>query len=101
MNKITVNIEVTPKMLDLLTDKILVKGGKKLLDKISEKALQKSKSETELIYTVNEVAEIVKLSRQTVIRHIEHEMLIATRLGKDYRITQTNLNNYINGTYNE
>lgn len=102
MDSININIDLTPKMIDKLTDKILVKGGKRVIEAIAERAVvEKKKEVTEIVYTVKEVAEITKQSTQTVHNHIKHEILKATRLGKDFRITETNLKNYINGNGNK
>lgn len=97
-DSINITINLTPKMIDKLTEEILKNGGKKLLKAISDRAVSEKKQEiTEIIYNVEEVSKITSQHKTTILRHIENGILKATKPGKSHIITQTNLNNYING----
>lgn len=45
----------------------------------------------EAVWTTDEVAEMLRTSRQTIIREIDAGRLEAFRLGRSYRITQSAL----------
>lgn len=46
-------------------------------------------------YTVQEVADLLKLHWQSVLTYIKKEELEALRLGKGYRISQQSLDDFI------
>jgi excisionase family DNA binding protein len=47
------------------------------------------------LYTVQEVANILKVHWQTVLNYIKRGKLKAVRMGKGYRITQQDLDTFI------
>ena len=53
---------------------------------------------TETIYTVEEIAKLLKLNKATVFRYIKQGKLKATQLGgaRQYRITESSYNKFIN-----
>ncbi len=52
------------------------------------------KSGTEIL-TVEEVAEKLKLSKTTVIRFIDNNKLKASKIGRQWRVRETELENFI------
>lgn len=56
-----------------------------------EKAIPKK----EQCFTLEEVAALTKQKKQTVKKHIDAKLLAAKKLGKNWIITETNLNKYI------
>lgn len=46
-------------------------------------------------YSVEEVAEKLSLNYFTVLRHIKNKSLISEKIGKQYRISREQLQNYI------
>ncbi|MNR36495.1 hypothetical protein D3C85_1544170 [compost metagenome] len=50
----------------------------------------------ELQYTVGEVAEMSKQSEGTITRHLRDGLLIGSKVGKSWKITQNNYLKYIN-----
>ena len=63
-----------------------------------EKVPKEKKEKTaDVFYTVNEVAETLKKAPETIRYHIRQKLLKASKTGKSYSISLTNLNNYING----
>jgi len=56
---------------------------------------------TEKQYTTQEVAEILRVHRLSVIRRIEKGKLRARKEGKDWRISASDLEAYIQSTYND
>ena len=51
----------------------------------------------EKLYTPLEVAEYLGLSRKTIYRYLETGDLKAKKIGREYRITQSQLQEFING----
>jgi excisionase family DNA binding protein len=49
----------------------------------------------ETIYTLEEVAEIVKLPTSTLYKHLTRGKLKGVKLGRHWRITETNLQEYL------
>lgn len=47
------------------------------------------------LYTPQEVAVIVRVKRTTIYQHIKRGQLKAIRIGKQYRITKTQLEEYL------
>lgn len=54
----------------------------------------------EKVYTVTEIAKLLKISRITLLREIEKGAIEATKAGNAWRITETSYNKYI-GVKNE
>ena len=51
----------------------------------------------EKLYTVKEVTEIMNVHRYTIYRHIDEGLLKATKVGKSYRIKESDLKYYLKG----
>lgn len=49
------------------------------------------------LYTLDEVAELVNITRRTLYKHIEEGKLKATKVGGRWRVSDSNLRKYING----
>ncbi len=47
------------------------------------------------LYTLQEVANILKVSRQTIYNYVTINKLKATKYGKEYRVTEENLREFI------
>ena len=47
------------------------------------------------LYTLQEVADILKVSRQTIYNYVTAKKLKATKYGKEYRVTEENLKEFI------
>jgi excisionase family DNA binding protein len=47
------------------------------------------------LYTLQEVANILKVSRQTIYNYITAKKLRATKYGKEYRVTEATLKEFI------
>jgi excisionase family DNA binding protein len=54
------------------------------------------KEQAEQVYTIEEVARILKLSEQTVRQLVLNKDLRSKKIGRQYRITQTMLDEYLN-----
>lgn len=52
------------------------------------------------LYDLKETARIVKVTRQTLYNHIRAGRLKATKIGKEYKITEKNLMQYIEQGHN-
>ena len=52
-------------------------------------------------YTLQEVADILRVSRQTVYNYVTAKKLRATKLGKEYRVTEEDLQDLINSGLNK
>lgn len=55
------------------------------------------KLETTTAYTVDEVAEIIHKTRDTVLRYIHSGKLKAQKVGRPYYVTETALTEFITG----
>ena len=82
---LTITIELTEEMLDAIANRVIKKTA-------VVKPFKKEK-----LKSVKEVADILKKSERTVYRIIKSGFLIAEKEGKEYSISETNLNNFING----
>ena len=51
----------------------------------------------EKLYTVQEVADYLGLSRKTIYRYLKAGKLKAKKVGAEYRITQSQLDELLNG----
>lgn len=47
------------------------------------------------VYTLKEVAKILKVSRQTIYNYLKAGRLKATKIGKEYRVTKEDLEEFI------
>lgn len=47
------------------------------------------------LYTIEEVADLLKLSRRTIYRYLKDGKLKANKVGQSWRITETALNEFI------
>lgn len=47
------------------------------------------------LYTLQEVADILKVSRQTIYNYVTAKKLKATKYGKEYRVTEETLQEFI------
>lgn len=66
---------------------------KVLLEKI--KSINKKIMET--FYTSDEVAKMLKINRQTILRFIRENKIGAIKIGREYRIKQSDLELYTGG----
>jgi excisionase family DNA binding protein len=57
-------------------------------------------SEVRLL-TVNEVADLLRVSRMTVYRLIKTGEMPALRVGRSYRLREQDVHTYLNGRYTE
>lgn len=48
------------------------------------------------IYTIEEVVEILKVTRRTVYNYLKEGKLNAVKLGRSWRVTEEELNRFIN-----
>lgn len=53
-----------------------------------------------IVYSVNEVMEILKLSRITVLRYIATGQIKAVKIGNQYRIRKESLEEFLDGKKN-
>jgi excisionase family DNA binding protein len=53
------------------------------------------------LYTLQEVANILKVSRQTIYNYVTIKKLKATKYGKEYRVTEENLREFIEKGHND
>jgi excisionase family DNA binding protein len=49
----------------------------------------------EMLYTLQEVAEILKVSTKSIYRYVESQKLKASKVGGQWRIKEKDLNNFI------
>ncbi len=47
------------------------------------------------VYTLQEVADIMKVTRQTIYNYVTDKRLRATKYGKEYRVTDADLQEFI------
>lgn len=47
------------------------------------------------LYTLQEVADILKVTRQTIYNYVTAQKLRATKYGKEYRVTDEDLQEFI------
>lgn len=52
-------------------------------------------SEEMKLYTLQEVADILKVTRQTIYNYVTAKRLKATKLAKEYRVTEKDLQDFI------
>lgn len=86
-SEINFNIVMTSKFIEAMADRVAKKINIRL---------DAPKEYNEMtMYSVKEVAEITKQNIRTVQAHIIDGELIASKIGKSYRILHKNLQNYI------
>lgn len=49
------------------------------------------------VYTLDEVAEILKVTKKTLYHYLKAGKLSAVKLGKAYRVTEENLQKFLDG----
>ncbi len=54
-----------------------------------------TKAEEAKLYTLQEVADILRVSRQTIYNYVTAKRLKATKLAKEYRVTEEDLQDFI------
>ncbi len=54
-----------------------------------------TKAEEAKLYTLQEVADILRVSRQTIYNYVTAKRLRATKLAKEYRVTEEDLQDFI------
>ena len=47
------------------------------------------------LYTLQEVADVLKVTRQTIYNYVTAQKLKATKYGKEYRVTEEDLQEFI------
>lgn len=52
------------------------------------------------LYTLQEVADILRVSRQTIYNYVTAKRLRATKYGKEYRVTEEDLRDFIKNGHN-
>lgn len=52
------------------------------------------------LYTLQEVADILRVSRQTIYNYVTAKKLRATKYGKEYRVTDNDLQEFIKNGHN-
>ena len=52
------------------------------------------------VYTLQEVADTLKLTRQTIYNYIGKKQLRATKYGKEYRVSEQDLRDFIKNGHN-
>ena len=57
-------------------------------------------AEIEKLYDLKEASKIVKVTRQTLYNHIRAGKLKAAKIGRDYKIKESNLKEYIEKGHN-
>jgi excisionase family DNA binding protein len=53
------------------------------------------------LYTLQEVADVLRVSRQTIYNYVTVKKLRATKYGKEYRVTETDLKEFIENGRNK
>lgn len=49
------------------------------------------------VYTLDEVADILKVTKRTIYNYLKAGTLPAVKMGKSYRVTEENLREFIGG----
>lgn len=82
-------LKISPEFIEAVAEKMIEIQDKK---KLSEKKPPTEEQQ----YTVNEVADMTKQSAQTVRIHINSGILTAARIGRSWKISESNYKTYIN-----
>lgn len=71
------------------------------IEAVANKVIEKTQpdffKDMETYFTVKEAAKLAECSAQTIGIHIRRGILKASKPGKSYKISETDLKNYING----
>lgn len=51
--------------------------------------------QNEIVYTVNDLMDILQVSRRTILKYIKEKRIKAFKLGYDWRITKKHLDEFI------
>lgn len=103
---IKLGVEITDSIIEKIADQIIRKTHHHIdgfTEKVADHVIRKTRSKIkyelveEVTFTTAEVAEKLNKNVVTIRRHIDSGLLKAHRPGKDFIITETNLNNYIHG----
>ena len=54
-----------------------------------------TKAEEAKLYTLQEVADILRVSRQTIYNYVTAKRLKASKIGKEYRVTEEDLQDFL------
>ena len=54
-----------------------------------------TKPEETKLYTLQEVADVLRVSRQTIYNYVTAKRLKASKIGKEYRVTEEDLQDFI------
>lgn len=54
-----------------------------------------TKPEETKLYTLQEVADVLRVSRQTIYNYVTAKRLKATKLAKEYRVTEEDLQDFM------
>ncbi len=52
------------------------------------------------VYTLQEIADILKVSRQTIYNYLRANKLRATKYGKEYRVLEEDLKEFLKNGHN-
>ena len=52
------------------------------------------------LYTLQEVADVLRVSRQTIYNYVTAKRLKASKIGKEYRVTEEDLQDFIKNGHN-
>lgn len=52
------------------------------------------------LYTLQEVADILKVTRQTIYNYVTSKRIKATKFGREYRVTEEDLKQFIENGHN-
>jgi excisionase family DNA binding protein len=88
------NIEFSEDTIDKITDKVIAKLAKKKKEAPPKREVI-IPTVKNFQYTVKEISAMTKSSEGTVTRHIRNKVLIATKVGKSWKITHENYLKYI------
>lgn len=83
-------LKLSPENLNVIAEKVVQIQDKK------KKEAERPSPDEQRQYTVNEVAEMTKRKPQTIRQHIDLKLLIASKVGKSWLISETNYKTYIN-----
>ena len=72
----------------------------RILDEYAERQGEIMAVDEIRLYKLQEVAEILKVSRQTIYNYVTAKKLKATKYGKEYRVTEADLKEFIEQGHN-
>ena len=53
------------------------------------------------LYTLQEVADVLRVSRQTIYNYVTAKRLKASKIGKEYRVTEEDLQDFLKNGRND